>query len=123
LNCTQSRPAAHTNLNEYFENEHLESWSQVLPADKLMANEYLWSQVTMGEYLVEIVQYFEHLFEVTLHRCVHFLDAIPDRLATRNFQIGPGRRMVSVLQKRNKLSLFDLVKWLITGHNPLREER
>jgi hypothetical protein len=33
----------------------LESGSQVLPADELMANEYLWSQVTMGEYLVKIV--------------------------------------------------------------------
>jgi hypothetical protein len=53
----RNRPAAHTNLDEYFENEHLESGSQVLPADELMANEYLWSQVTMGEHLVEIVQY------------------------------------------------------------------
>jgi hypothetical protein len=58
LNCTQNRPAVHTNLDEYFENKHLESGSQVLPTDELMANEYLWSQVTMGEYLVEIVQYF-----------------------------------------------------------------
>jgi hypothetical protein len=52
----RNRPAAPTNLDEYFENEHLELGSQVLPADELMANEYLWSQVTMGKYLVEIVQ-------------------------------------------------------------------